>query len=99
MNFNRCIGIASKNGTLEMAILDTGKPALEMNFPSTASGIEAIKVFLADYESAIRLAVSGVAALGLALALSNVSRQETFVVSIAVADQALALARYAEHAA
>jgi hypothetical protein len=43
--------------------------------------------------------VAGVAALSLALSLGNVRGRETFIVSTAIADQAVALARYAEHAA
>ena len=45
------------------------------------------------------MAVAGVAALSLALNLGNACGRETFIVSSAIADQAVALARYAEHAA
>jgi len=45
------------------------------------------------------MAVAGVAVLSLALNLGNACGRETFIVSSAIADQAVALACYAEHAA
>ena len=99
MNSDLCIGIASRNQTYEVAALEQVKAAVVMKFPATVMGVEAIKVFLASYSNPVRLAVAGVAALNLALALGNASGQETFIVSSAVADQALALAHYAEHTA
>jgi len=43
--------------------------------------------------------VAGGAALSLALALGNTPRGETFIVSSVIANQAVALAHYAEHTA
>lgn len=99
MNSDLCIGIASRNGAYEIATLEHGKAAVVMRFPATGMGIEAIKVFLASYTNPVRLAVAGVAALSLALTLGKVPGRETFIVSSTVADQAVALAHYAEHTA
>lgn len=93
----RCVGIASKDGLLALATFESGRPAVEVSFPATQMGVEAIKVFLADSRGPVRLAVNGVAALSLALALGNASGRETFIVSSAVADKPVALAHYAEH--
>jgi len=92
-----CIGIASKDGSLALATLESGRPAVEVNFPATEIGVEAIKLFLANRREPVRLAVTGAAALSLALALGNLPGRETFIVSSAVADQPIALARYAGH--
>lgn len=98
MSRELCIGIASKKGLLALATLESGRPAVEVNFPATEMGVEAIKIFLVSCGEPVRLAVAGVAALSLALALGNLpGRRETFIVSSAVADQPNALARYAEH--
>ncbi len=90
-----CIGIASKDGSLALATLESGRPAVEVNFPATEMGVEAIKIFLANCSEPVRLAVTGAAALSLALALGNGPGRETFIVSSAVADQPIALAHYA----
>jgi len=93
------MGITSRNDDYEVAVLVAGKTAVVMKFPATAVSVEAIKGFLASHENSVRLAVAGVAALSLALALGKGTKQETFIVSLAIADQAVALARYAEHTA
>ncbi|HZX30626.1 MAG TPA: hypothetical protein VFF03_04685 [Rhodocyclaceae bacterium] len=99
MNTHLCIGIASRNDALEMAARESGRPVILLSFPATGMGVEAIKVFLADYDGqTVRLAVTGTAAVSLALALGNVPGRETFVVSPDIADQPAALARYAERA-
>ncbi len=98
MNSHLCIGIAAQNDTLEIAARESGRTMIVMKFPATLMG-EAIKIFLASYEIPVRLAVAGVAALSLALSLGNVPGRETFIVSSDVADQAVALALYAEHTA
>ena len=90
-----CIGISSKNEVLELAALEQGRPAVAANFPATEIGLEAIKVFLAGSANPVRLAVTGVAALSVALALGNSLQREVFIVSAATADQPLALAQYA----
>lgn len=99
MNPDICIGIASRNDTYEIAALEHGKDAVVTHFPATGMGVEAIRGFLASFANPVRLAVAGVAALNLALALGNVPRLETFIVSSAIANQAVALAHYAEHTA
>lgn len=99
MNPDLCIGIASTKDSLELAALEPGKAAVVMKFPATGMGIEGIRVFLSGYGNPVRMAVAGAAALGLALNLGNVCGRETFIVSPSIADQAIALARYAEHAA
>ena len=91
-----CIGIASKDGSLALATLESGRPAVEVNFPATDMGVEAIKIFLANCREPVRLAVTG-ASLGLALVLGNAPGRETFIVSSSVADQPIALAHYAGH--
>lgn len=97
MNSDLCIGIASRNGVYEVSALKNGRASAVMNFPATGMGVEAIRVFLSAYSDHVRLAVAGVAALSLALALGNVPGRETFIVSSSIADQAGALAHYAEH--
>jgi hypothetical protein len=94
MNPDLCIGIARKDGSLALAMLKSGRPAVEVNFPATQMGVEAIKIFLANCREPVRLAVTG-ASLSLALALGNGPGRETFIVSSAVANQAVALAHYA----
>jgi hypothetical protein len=92
---NLCIGIASNDDVLALAALVAGRSAVVACFPASGLGIEAIKGFLAAHDEPVRLAVSGAAALTLALALGNAPGRETFIVSSAVADQAGALARFA----
>jgi hypothetical protein len=92
-----CIGMASKDGSLALATLESGRPAAEVNFPATEMGVQAIKLFLANCREPVRLAVTGAAALSLALALGNLPGRETFIVSSAVNAQPIALARYAGH--
>jgi len=99
MNSDLCIGIASTNESLEIAALEPGKAAVVMKFPATGMGVEGIRIFLSGYANPVRMAVTGVAAVSLALTLGNVCGRETFIVSPTIADQAVALARYAEHAA
>ncbi len=94
-----CIGIASKNEVYEIVALERGKESVAMKFPATALGIEAIRSFLTGYSNRVRVAVAGVAALGLGLTLGSNPGVETFIVSsnTSIADQAAALAHYADH--
>lgn len=94
---NLCIGIASTNETYEVVALKQGEPAAVMQFPSGRNGVEAIKRFLAGCSNPVRLAIAGVTAVGLAMALGDAPRRETYIVSPSVADRAAALAHYAEH--
>jgi hypothetical protein len=91
-----CIGIARKDDSLALATLESGRPSVDVNFPATEIGVEAIKIFLASCREPVRLAVTG-ASLTLALVLGNGPGRETFIVSSAVADQPIALAHYAGH--
>ncbi len=79
--------------------LEHGRESVAVEFPATSMGIEAIRSFLTCYSNHVRLAVAGVAALSLALALGNNPGVETFIVSsnTSIADQAAALAHYADH--
>ena len=99
MSLALCVGIASKNDVYEIVALEQGMGAVAMKFPATTVGLEAIKDFLVSYSKDVRLAVAGVAALSLALSLGNIPGRETFIVSSnsSIADQAAALAHYAEH--
>lgn len=97
MGSNLCIGISSKNDSYEIVALEHGKATAVMKFPATRMGIEAIKSFLSSYGNHIRVAVAGVAAISLAMALGNAPKRETFIVSPSIANQATALAHYAEH--
>lgn len=94
-----CIGIASTREVLEIAVIEAGRDALVMRFPASGVGVEGIRVFLSGCDSRVRLAVAGVAALNLGLKLGNAPDRETFIVAAGIADRALALARYADHAA
>ena len=94
-----CVGIASKNEVYEIVALERGKESVAMKFPATALGIEAIRSFLTGYSNRVRVAVAGVAALGLGLTLGSNPGVETFIVSsnTSIADQAAALPHYADH--
>jgi len=98
MTADLCIGVASRNGAYEIVALEHGRVSEVMKFPATRMGIEVIKGFLSSYGNHVRLAVAGVAAISLALALGNGPGRETFIVSSSIADQAAALAHFAEHA-
>ena len=98
MDTDLSVGIVARNNMLEVATVELGKVTAAMTFPDTHMGLEALKGFLASHHCSIRLAVAGAASLGVALALGNISGREAFIVSSSVADQAVALARYAEHA-
>ena len=91
------VGISSKNDNVEIAALEPGRVAVSIKFPATAMGVQAIKLFLADYAVPVRLAVGGVAALSLALTLGNAPRREVFIVSSSVTGPSVALAHYAKH--
>ena len=97
MNTDLCIGIASKNDVFEIAAVRFGRAEVATTFPATEMALEGIKIFLAGYEKPVRLAVTGVAALSIALTLGNVTQREVFIVSPAVANQPGALAQYAQH--
>ena len=99
MNTDLCLGIVAKKDALEIAALEPGCAAVTMTFPATTMGIEAIKVFLSSRKMPVRMAVAGVAALSLALAIGNAGGRETFIVASSFTDQAMVLARYAEHTA
>ena len=94
-----CIGIASKNDGYEIVALEHGRESAAMKFPATTIGIEAIRGFMNSYSNHVRLAVAGVAALSLALALGKNPGVEAFIVSshAGIADQPAALAHYAHH--
>jgi hypothetical protein len=91
------VGISSKNDNVEIAALEPGRVAVSIKFPATAMGVEAIKLFLADYAVPVRLAVGGVAALSLALTLGNAPRREVFIVASGLMGPSVALAHYAKH--
>ena len=99
MSSDLYIGIALGNDVLEIAALGPGKAAVVMKFLATGMGLEGIRVFLSCSENYVPMALAGVAALSVALSLGNACGRETFIASSTIADQALALARYAEHAA
>jgi hypothetical protein len=96
MNSALYVGISSSNDTLEIAALEPDRAAVAIKFPANAMAVEAIKLFLADYAVPVRLAVAGVAALSLALALGNAPRREVVIVFSSVTGQSLALAHYAK---
>jgi len=96
MNSDLCIGICSSDELLELTAIESGRPSVTMNFPATGIGFEAIKSFLAGYGDPVKLAVSGVAALGVALSLGVGPHSEVFIVSSAIASHSMALAHYAE---
>jgi hypothetical protein len=95
MSSDLCIGIVPRDGSLALAALDPDHPAVQVDFPATPMGVAAIKIALMDHQRPVRLAVAGDAALDLALALGTEPGLETVVVSSAVANQPMALARYA----
>ena len=93
MNPKRCIGIASKEGSLSVAVFESGHSALEVRFPANEIGLRAIGIFIASCREPVRLAVAGAAALSVALTLGDSpGRGETFIVSSALAAHPLALA-------
>jgi len=94
-----CVGIASKDGVYEVVALEQGREPVALKFPATRKGVEAIRGFLNQCGDHVRLAVAGVAALSLALAVGSAPGRQTFIVSsnISIANQASALAHYADH--
>jgi len=98
MNQAVCVGIAARENTFEVVVLEPGQPALALQVPASESGLRTIQSHL-DSPRAVRLAVAGMAAIALALALGQGPRREVFIVSSAVASQALALAHYAHRSA
>jgi hypothetical protein len=96
MNSDLCLGIRSGNEILEIAAMESGRPFMTVNFPATGMGLEAIKGFLASHGNPAKLAVSGVAAISVALSLGAGLHSEVYIVSSSVADHPVALAQYAE---
>lgn len=96
MNRGLSLGIRSGSNSLEIAALEGSQPAVTLRFPATQMGIEAIKAFLSGYDAPVRLAVAGVAAVSMALALSSGWNGQVFVVAHSVADHPIALAHYAK---
>lgn len=99
MDTDICIGIYSRKRILEVVAIEHGRTMPAITFPASRMGMAAISGFLASREATvIRLAVAGAAALSVGLALGNAPGREAFILSSTVADQAVALARYAERA-
>jgi hypothetical protein len=101
MHGRLCIGIALEHNNYLVATRDHGRDLESMTFPADAAGTAALTSFVKSWHKPIRLAVlsAGTAAIGMALALSDLPQSEVFLVSSAAADQPAALARYAERAA
>lgn len=98
MSSNLCVGICSTDEHLEVAALESGQATATMTFSASPMGLAALRGFLGNYPDPVRLAVSGAAALSVALALGDTPQREVFIVAPIVAQQALALAHYAERA-
>ena len=96
MSSDLCIGIVAKPDVLEIAALEPRRSVVVTQFPATVMGLAALIGFMAGYETTVRLAISGVAALSVAFAIGKTPHLEVFIVSAAVADQPTALAQYAE---
>ncbi len=96
MNARLCVGIFSAAGIVNVTTLEPGKHAVEMVFPATESGVNALQALLANYGNSLRLAVSGDGALNLGLTLGAAPGREVFIVSSSVAAQSAGLACYAE---
>jgi len=97
MTRDLCIGIAARNDAYEIAALENGRTMRVLKFPATRLSVEAIRGFLRAHAKPVRLAVTGAAAVSLALALGDVPGCETFIVASSIASQAPALAHYAWH--
>jgi hypothetical protein len=82
---------------MEISTLDKGRVQL-LTLPASAQGVATLKARLRALSQPIRLAISGSAALGLALALSQMPLSDVYIVAASVADQPVALARYAGRA-
>ena len=93
-----CVGIAARAEEFDVVVLDAGRPAISLQVPASDSGLRTILSHLDPNRSA-RLAIAGAAAIALALTLGQGPRREVFIVSSAVASQALALAHYAHRSA
>ena len=92
-----CMGIFLTQDAMEISTLDKGRMQL-LTLPASAQGVATLKARLSALSRPIRLAISGSAALGLALALSQMPLSDVYIVTASVADQPLALARYAGRA-
>jgi hypothetical protein len=91
------IGICARNTCIALAAVRCGGTCVEVDFPATPMGVQAIKRVLDDYDECIRLAVTGRQAIDLALALGNVPNREAIVVLPGVAERASDLARFLIH--
>lgn len=97
MNPTLYIGIVSKIDMLDVVTRKPDGTVETLTLPATGTGVAALHLFLESTGSHARLAVAGVAALGIALALGNAPLRETFIVSSHTA-RAAELAHYAERA-
>lgn len=102
MQAELCIGVAAGRDGFDIAALAPDGRAMSSHFPAGVLGLAGLRLFLAAYGNAARLAVAGIGAPGLALALENASGAKTFIVSPTAsassspsAASAEALARYA----
>ncbi|MBK1679581.1 hypothetical protein [Rhodocyclus tenuis] len=99
MQAELCIGVAACRDGFDIAALAPDGRAMSSHFPAGVLGLAGLRLFLAAYGNSARLAVAGIGAPGLALALENASGAETFIVSPPPsAASAEALARYARRA-
>lgn len=98
MNSNLCVGICSVGDQLEVAAVESGRATTTLRFSASPIGLAAIRAFLTSYATPVRLAVSGAAALSVALALGDTPQREVFIVAASLSPHAPALAHYAERA-
>lgn len=89
-----CIGIAAGPEQIQVLVLNPGGASSSLQVPASAHGVSMLRGFLRQRRE-VRLAIAGVAAVTLALALGSAAQGEVFIVSSAVASQPLALAQFA----
>lgn len=93
-----CVGILTHENGCEIATLDAPDSPEPFRFPASPMGRDTLKVFLAGQRRPLWLAVSGTGAMDLAFAIDPAAPCNTYIVAQGVADDPVALARYASRA-
>jgi hypothetical protein len=94
------VGIALVGQDIQLAVRAGGREVVQGSFPAGALGRAALLIYLTDLQTPLRLAVAGVgaAALTLALAVGAQHDREVYLVSGHAPPAVADLARYAQRA-
>jgi hypothetical protein len=95
-----CVGIVLAGQDIQIAVRTGGLEVAQASFPAGPLGRAALLMYLTDWQAPLRLAVAGVgaAALTLALAVGAQHDREVYLVSGHAPPAVSDLARYAQRA-